>query len=156
MTSIQDGCVRVPVLPLSSGASWPRIDPQMLPWWGGRGQSRRGARGSCWISLPQNANGTGRRKEAGAGILLSLRDGLIRLSAKRTWLLCIDMVPHTHTHTELTAEPRNDWTCQDQFWHSHTTMPHTHTHTPPRAHTYARFVFSGQFQEQLVRPCHQG
>lgn len=53
----------VPVLPLSPGASWPWIDAQMLPWWGGRGQGRRGAQGSCWISLPQNTNGTGQRKE---------------------------------------------------------------------------------------------
>lgn len=32
----------------------------------------------------------------------------------------------------------------------------TATHTDPCTRTYEQFVFFGQFQEQLVRPCHQG
>lgn len=32
----------------------------------------------------------------------------------------------------------------------------TATHTDPCTRTYKQFVFFGQFQEQLVRPCHQG
>lgn len=45
--------LKPPILPLLAGASWPWIDPQMLPWWGGMGQGRRGARGPAESLYPK-------------------------------------------------------------------------------------------------------
>lgn len=69
---------------LPSGASWPRIDPQMLPWWGGRGQGRRVPGGPAESLCPKMPMGHAGEK-GGEGSPLWLRDGLIRLSAKKEY-----------------------------------------------------------------------
>lgn len=48
---------------------------------------------------------------------------------------------HTYTHTHAPTQPtswqliRNDWTCQDQFGHSHEEIRHGHAHCHMHMHT---------------------
>ena len=52
---------RVLVRAHNPDASWPSIDPQLLPGWGGGGQGMGGSGGSRCSPASQNANGTGQR-----------------------------------------------------------------------------------------------
>lgn len=70
------------------------------PLVGGQGSGQEGCQGVL-LDLSARKYQWDGPEEGGVGMLLSLRDGLIRLSAKRTWLLCIDLVLHTHTHRQL-------------------------------------------------------
>lgn len=69
---------------------------------------------------------------------------------------------HTHTHTHTVHAASWQLNLLETTGHvrtsSGTVMKNydTATHTAACTRTYAQFVFFGQFQEQLVRPCHWG